>query len=41
LVRQLEHTVSASHHVSDLVLILLVLGLLIAVAKAWSDRKRQ
>jgi hypothetical protein len=41
LARQLEHVLTAPHHVATLVLLLIALGLAIAVAKSWSSRGRQ
>jgi hypothetical protein len=39
LARQLEHVLSAPHHVMGLIILLLALGVVIAVAKAWWYRR--
>jgi hypothetical protein len=39
LARQLEHVLSASHHVMTPIILLTLLGIVFAAARAWSKRK--
>lgn len=41
LARQMEHVLSAPHHVMTLVILLIALGLVIAVARARSNRRQR